>query len=61
MENLHALCRVHHGFKHHAGWTVRMDPDGTCHWSTPTGHHFTTGPWHYPPNHDPPDQLDQAA
>ena len=46
--NLHTLCSAHHGFKHHAGWTVTMTPDGTCTWTTPTGRtHTTTPPAHF--------------
>ena len=41
--NLQALCHAHHGFKHHAGWSVTMTPDGTCAWTAPTGRtHITT-------------------
>lgn len=51
-DNLHALCRTHHGFKHHAGWAVTMTPDGVCSWRAPTGRvHITR----------PPDPFDQAA
>lgn len=50
--NLHALCRFHHLFKHHAGWHVRLDPDGSCHWTAPTGRTHTTRP---------PNPHDQAA
>ena len=50
--NLQALCPAHHGFKHHAGWTVTMTPDGTCTWATPTGRTHTTSP---------PDPHDTAA
>ena len=35
--NLQTLCRVHHGFKHHGGWTVSMTPDGVCTWTAPNG------------------------
>ena len=42
--NLHALCPAHHGFKHHAGWTPAMTPDGTCTWTAPTGRTHTTHP-----------------
>jgi hypothetical protein len=43
-ENLMALCRSHHGFKHHAGWQVRLEIDGTCHWLSPYGRVLTTHP-----------------
>jgi hypothetical protein len=42
--NLQTLCRTHHGFKHHAGWTVTMTPDGTCTWTAPTGRSHSTHP-----------------
>jgi hypothetical protein len=42
--NLHPLCRRHHRAKHHAGWTVAHQPDGTYRWTSPTGHHYTVQP-----------------
>ncbi|MGV1008467.1 MAG: hypothetical protein ACOYBY_07645 [Dermatophilaceae bacterium] len=42
--NLQTLCRVHHGVKHHSGWTVHMTPDGTCTWTAPNGRSHTTHP-----------------
>ena len=42
--NLVCLCRTHHGFKHHAGWTLTMDTDGTCRWTAPTGRSYVTRP-----------------
>ncbi len=42
--NLQTLCRAHHGFKHHAGWTVTMTDDGECTWTAPTGRTHTTTP-----------------
>lgn len=42
--NLQCLCPAHHGFKHHAGWTVTMTPDGTCTRTTPDGRTHTTTP-----------------
>ena len=42
--NLQCLCPAHHGFKHHAGWTVTMTPHGTCAWTAPTGRTHTTTP-----------------
>lgn len=56
--NLDCLCRHHHRLKHSPGWRVEIEPDGTLHWTTPTGHRFTTRPWQYD---DPPDHLDKAA
>ena len=43
--NLQTLCRTHHGFKHHGGWTVTMTPEGVCTWTAPNGPH---------PHHPPP-------
>ncbi len=42
--NLNALCPAHHGFKHHAGWSVSMTPDGACTWTAPDGRTHTTTP-----------------
>jgi hypothetical protein len=42
--NLVCLCRTHHGFKHHAGWTLTMDAAGTCTWTSPTGRSYVTRP-----------------
>ncbi len=42
--NLLTLCRRHHGFKHHARWTVAMAPDGQATWTSPTGRTHTTQP-----------------
>jgi Domain of unknown function (DUF222) len=50
VDNLHALCRRHplcrrhHSAKHHAGWQHQPHPDGTHHWTAPTGHIYTTHP-----------------
>ncbi|MEO3937204.1 HNH endonuclease signature motif containing protein [Dermatophilaceae bacterium Soc4.6] len=46
--NLACLCRKHHTFKHHAGWTLTMTPDATCTWTTPPRPHL-----HHPPPHHP--------
>ena len=43
-ENLICLCRTHHGFKHHAGWAVLLESDGTCSWTSPTGRTYVTRP-----------------
>ena len=43
-DNLQSLCPAHHGFKHHAGWTVTMTTEGACHWTTPAGRTHTTVP-----------------
>ncbi len=50
--NLVALCRTHHGFKHHAGWTLELAGDGECTWTAPTGRSHRTRP---------PDLGDRAA
>ena len=42
--NLAALCRTHHVFKHHGGWTTSMDADAVLHWTTPEGRVYTTHP-----------------
>ena len=42
--NLFALCRHHHRLKHHTGWRVEIDDDGTVTWISPTGHHYKTRP-----------------
>jgi hypothetical protein len=42
--NLQSLCATHHGFKHHAGWRVEMDPRGVCTWTAPDGRTHTTWP-----------------
>ena len=42
--NLQTLCATHHGFKHHAGWQVEMDPLGVCTWTAPDGRTHTTWP-----------------
>ncbi len=40
--NTTPLCRRHHLFKHHAGWSVHVDPaDFTVSWTSPTGHRYT--------------------
>jgi hypothetical protein len=44
-ENLHALCRRHHSFKHHAGWSIHLNPNNaTLTWTSPTGRTYTTHP-----------------
>jgi hypothetical protein len=44
VSNLQALCATHHGFKHHAGWTVEMDEVGVCTWTAPDGRTHVTWP-----------------
>jgi hypothetical protein len=43
--NLQALCATHHGFKHHAGWTVSMTQEGVCTWTAPDGRAHVTVPF----------------
>jgi Domain of unknown function (DUF222) len=42
--NLHCLCRHHHKMKHEKCYKVVLDPDGTCHWTTPLGREYVTTP-----------------
>jgi hypothetical protein len=42
--NLICLCRTHHRFKHHSGWTPTLAPDGTVTWTAPDGRTWTTQP-----------------
>ncbi|MEX1288494.1 MAG: DUF222 domain-containing protein [Acidimicrobiia bacterium] len=35
--NLAPLCRFHHRAKDEGGWSYRIDPDGTIHWTSPLG------------------------
>ncbi|WP_345034448.1 HNH endonuclease signature motif containing protein [Kutzneria kofuensis] len=44
--NLQGLCTWHHHRKHD-NYTATRDPDGTSHWTTPTGRHYTTRPFEY--------------
>ncbi|QUQ66423.1 hypothetical protein JJ691_41510 [Kutzneria sp. CA-103260] len=43
---LKGLCSWHHHRKHD-NYTVTLDPDGTTHWVTPQGRHYTTQPHQY--------------
>ena len=47
--NCCCLCRRHHRLKTFAGWTVVLEPDGSCLWTSPCGRQFVS---------DPPPQLD---
>ncbi len=49
-DNLAPLCRRHHLAKHHAGWRRRRQPDGSYHWTAPTGHTYQVTPPRYPPD-----------
>ncbi|WP_160312765.1 HNH endonuclease signature motif containing protein [Jiangella alkaliphila] len=42
--NCHALCETHHLLKHHGGWSVQRDRDGTTRWRSPTGHRYEKPP-----------------
>ncbi|MDO0976578.1 HNH endonuclease signature motif containing protein [Mycolicibacterium frederiksbergense] len=42
--NLGPLCRLHHLVKTFGGWTPTAQPDGTTHWSAPTGHTYSKAP-----------------
>jgi hypothetical protein len=48
-KNCCCLCRRHHRLKTFGGWTVRLQPDGSCLWTSPCGREFVS---------DPPPQLD---
>ncbi|WNG80770.1 DUF222 domain-containing protein [Mycobacterium sp. ITM-2016-00316] len=42
--NLAPLCRLHHLVKTFSGWTPTAKPDGSIHWSAPTGHSYQKAP-----------------
>lgn len=42
--NLAHLCRGHHVLKHHGGWQVTQNSDGTMHWRSPTGRAYADRP-----------------
>ena len=42
--NLGPLCRLHHLLKTFGGWTPTVQPDGTIHWTAPTGHTYSKAP-----------------
>ncbi len=48
-KNCCCLCRRHHRLKTFSGWTVQLQPDGSCLWTSPSGRQFVS---------DPPPQLD---
>jgi hypothetical protein len=50
--NLGCLCRRTHRAKTLGHYQVRQDPDGTRHWTTPLGRHYTTKPHDYRPDSD---------
>ncbi len=43
-DNLELLCRRHHRLKHEGGWKLTRNSDGTCTWTTPTGHTYIAEP-----------------
>jgi hypothetical protein len=47
MANLAPLCRKHHNLKTHGQWTLTRTSD-QIHWTSPTGHTYTTQPTRYP-------------
>jgi hypothetical protein len=42
--NTHIACRRHHRLKHQTRWTYQSHNDGTCTWTSPTGHHYPNRP-----------------
>jgi hypothetical protein len=46
-DNLAALCRRHHRAKHEARWRVTRH-ETASHWTSPTGHQYTSTPPPYP-------------
>jgi len=48
-KNCCCLCRRHHRLKTFGGWTVQLQPDGSCLWTSPGGRQFVSGP---PPQPD---------
>ncbi len=44
LDNLASLCTAHHHVRHGDRWTYVLHPDGTAHWTTPTGRRITTRP-----------------
>ncbi|BEP15075.1 hypothetical protein acdb102_33860 [Acidothermaceae bacterium B102] len=47
--NIVNLSRFAHRAKTHGDYQTHQDPDGTLHWTTPLGRHYTTHPWDYRP------------
>lgn len=41
LPDLAPLCRYHHLIRH-KGWNYQITPTGTIHWTSPTGHAYTT-------------------
>lgn len=59
--NLAAECRLHHLVRHRSGFRVRMDPDGTLTWTTPTGEIVVDHPpsWGRPPPTEEPPEAEE--
>jgi hypothetical protein len=43
-DNLASLCAFHHRLKTFGGWKLRLDPDGSCTWTSPAGLQYVTRP-----------------
>jgi hypothetical protein len=50
--NLVCLCRTHHGFTHHGGWTLGLADDCTATWRAPDGRTWVTEPRSHGIRHD---------
>ncbi|WP_295783587.1 HNH endonuclease signature motif containing protein [uncultured Microbacterium sp.] len=62
VHNLAHLCQRHHTQKQFTRWSVKQQPGGTLHWTSPTGRTYTDEPLPYspavrflPPEPPPPD------
>ncbi len=42
--NCRSLCRRHHRLKTHHGWHLEAHRDGSCTWTSPTGHTYLVRP-----------------
>ena len=56
--NATCLCTRHHHAKHDTDWQVTRTPDGTTHWTSPTGRHYTKPPNTYPTTEKSPEDPD---
>jgi hypothetical protein len=43
--NCGCLCRFHHRLKTHTDWHLKRLPDGSCHWTSPTGRTYLVPPY----------------
>jgi hypothetical protein len=57
VQNLQPLCHRHHTLKHHGGWDLTRESDGTYHWTTPTRHRHR----YRPPAHPIPTTVSDTA